>query len=64
MKIGNVKIGPNYEPVIIAEIGINHNGSVEKAIKIADAAIKSGAKNCQTSNTYCFRRNVIRSKKN
>ena len=40
MKIGNVKIGPNYEPVIIAEIGINHNGSVEKAIKIADAAIK------------------------
>ncbi len=44
MKIGNVKIGPNYEPVIIAEIGINHNGSVEKAIKIADAAIKSGAK--------------------
>ena len=29
---------------IIAEIGINHNGSVEKAIKIADAAIKSGAR--------------------
>ena len=44
MKIGNVKIGSNYEPAIIAEIGINHNGSIEKAIKIADAAIKSGAK--------------------
>ncbi len=44
MKIGNVKIGPTFEPVIIAEIGINHNGSIEKAIKIADSAIKSGAR--------------------
>ena len=44
MKIGNIKIGPNHQPVIIAEIGINHNGSIEKAIKIADSAIKSGAR--------------------
>ena len=44
MKIGNINIGPTFEPVIIAEIGINHNGSIEKAIKIADSAIKSGAR--------------------
>ena len=44
LKIGNLKISPNHKPVIIAEIGINHNGSIEKAVKIADAAIKSGAK--------------------
>lgn len=43
-KIGNLKIGKNLPPVIIAEIGINHNGSIDRAIEIADAAIRSGAK--------------------
>lgn len=43
MKIGNIKISENNEPVIIAELGINHNGSLDKAIYIADLAIKSGA---------------------
>ena len=27
---------------LIAEIGINHNGSLKKAIKLVDAAIKAG----------------------
>ncbi len=44
LKIGNIKISPSHKPAIIAEIGINHNGSIEKDIKIADSAIKSGAK--------------------
>ena len=43
IKLGNRKIGPNYPPVVIAEIGINHGGSLKEAIKIADAAINSGA---------------------
>ena len=30
-------------PFLIAEIGINHNGSLDSAVAIADAAIKSGA---------------------
>lgn len=42
-KIENRIIGDNYAPVVIAEIGINHEGSLETAIKIADAAINSGA---------------------
>jgi N-acetylneuraminate synthase len=42
-KIQNRIIGDNYSPVVIAEIGINHEGSLETAIKIADAAINSGA---------------------
>ena len=43
MKIEHLRIGFKYKPIIIAEIGINHNGSLQKAIKIADSAIKSGA---------------------
>ena len=43
-KISNITISKKNEPLIIAEIGINHNGSLERAINIADQAIKSGAK--------------------
>lgn len=42
-KIENRIIGDNHPPVVIAEIGINHEGSLETAIKIVDAAINSGA---------------------
>ena len=41
--INGRKIGPNHPPVVIAEIGINHNGSLQEALKIADAAINAGA---------------------
>ncbi len=43
MKIGNRKIGPNYKPLIIVELGINHNGSLSKAKKFVDQAKKYGA---------------------
>ena len=42
-KIGGREIGNNKDPLIIAEIGINHNGNLDQAIAIADSAIKSGA---------------------
>lgn len=42
-KIGNIKINEKTSPIIIAEIGINHNGKLSEAIKIADKAIKNGA---------------------
>ena len=42
-KIGNRTIGDNEPPLIVAEIGINHNGSLDAAIAIAESAIKSGA---------------------
>ena len=41
--LGNRKIGLNEKPLVIAEIGINHGGSLISAIKIAKAAIDSGA---------------------
>ena len=36
-------IGDNHPPLVIAEIGINHEGSLELAIAMADAAIDAGA---------------------
>jgi len=42
-KIGKRWIGDNYPPVVIAEIGINHEGSLDTAIAMADAAIDAGA---------------------
>ena len=42
-KIENRIISANYKPLIIPEIGINHNGSLETAIKIVDAAKRAGA---------------------
>ena len=42
-KIKNREVGDNFPPLIIAEIGINHNGSIDKAIHLADKAIDAGA---------------------
>jgi N-acetylneuraminate synthase len=42
-QIGNRWIGEDYPPVVIAEIGINHDGSLDVAIEMADAAIDAGA---------------------
>lgn len=42
VKIGNKLVGDNYPCFIIAEIGINHNGSVELAKKMIDLAVKAG----------------------
>ena len=41
--IDGLMIGDSHPPVVIAEIGINHNGSIDEAKKIAKLAIDSGA---------------------
>ncbi len=41
--IENRKIGLDYPPLVIVEIGINHEGSLERAFEMVDAAWKSGA---------------------
>jgi len=43
LKIGNRIISEFNKPLIIPELGINHNGSIETAFKIVDAAKRSGA---------------------
>jgi sialic acid synthase SpsE len=43
MNIGSREISPAAPPYIIAELGVNHDGSVEKAMELAKAAAKAGA---------------------
>ena len=43
IKIADRLIGNKYPPIVIAEIGINHEGSLDLAIAMADSAIDAGA---------------------
>jgi N-acetylneuraminate synthase len=43
IEICNRKIGLEYPPLVIVEIGINHNGSLQTAYAMVDAAHKAGA---------------------
>ena len=43
LEISGRKIGYDYDPLIIAEIGINHGGSLEVAFQLVDAAAEAGA---------------------
>ena len=43
IKIGNRCIGDDFDPLVIAEIGINHEGSLKTAYEMVDAAHKAGA---------------------
>lgn len=43
IKINGRKIGPDYPPLVIAEIGINHEGSLQVAKEMVDAAYRAGA---------------------
>lgn len=42
--IGNIKIGDGADPLVIPEMGINHEGSLETAKLIVDSAYRAGAK--------------------
>ena len=43
ISINGRKIGPDYPPLVIVEIGINHEGSLQTAFELVDAAWKAGA---------------------
>ncbi len=42
MHIAQRQIGPDQPPLVIAEIGINHRGSLKTAMKMVDAAAAAG----------------------
>ncbi len=43
IEISGRKVGLDYAPLVIAEIGINHEGSLKVAFEMVDAAIEGGA---------------------
>ena len=42
IEIAGRKIGPDFPPLVIAEIGINHEGSLAVAKEMVDAAFRAG----------------------
>lgn len=41
--IAGRSVGDEFAPLVVAEIGINHNGSLAEAVKLVNAAKKAGA---------------------
>jgi N-acetylneuraminate synthase len=60
IKIGNFVIGQNYPVFVIAEAGINHNGSVNIAKKMVNVAKKAGAQ-CIKFQTHIVDKEMIKS---
>jgi N-acetylneuraminate synthase len=42
LKLGNRRVGADQPPLVIAEIGINHEGDIRKAIRMVDDAARAG----------------------
>ncbi len=64
MKIGNINIGDSHI-FVIAEIGNNHNGSIERAIQMIDSAADTGAdcvKFQMRNMTFAYRKKSLEKK--
>ena len=64
MKIGNRIIGEGHLPLIICELGINHQGSLSLAKKMVDLAYKSGAEAIKNQSHILDKEMIPDAKKN
>jgi len=58
IEIAGRVIGKNYPPFVIAEIGINHDGDVRKAVRMIDDAKKAGCE-CVKFQTHILSAEMI-----
>ena len=63
IEINGRSVGEDYPPLIIAEIGINHEGNISKAKKMVEDAKKSGAEcvkfQCHIIEDEMIKNNVV-----
>lgn len=43
MEIAGRKIGPGFPPYVVAELSANHNGELDTALRLVEAAKHAGA---------------------
>ena len=43
VNLGNVAVGGDHPPYIVAEVGSNHNGDMDLCLRLIDAAAEAGA---------------------
>jgi N-acetylneuraminate synthase len=63
MKIGKRNIGDNYPPLVICELGINHQGSLRIAKKMVDLAYANGAEAIKNQTHMLHEEMILEAKK-
>lgn len=58
IEVGGVCVGDGERPFVIAELGVNHDGDVARALSLVDAAADAGA---DAIKTQCFRADLLMS---
>ena len=59
LKLGNRRVGTDQPPLVIAEIGINHEGDIHKAMRMVDDAARAGCE-CVKFQSHVIEDEMIR----
>lgn len=59
MQLRNRRVGPDHPPLVIAEIGINHEGDIRKAFRMVDDAARVGCE-CVKFQSHVIEDEMIR----